>query len=111
MKGESMVNGFILIRPEKRDRKAARAPRPRPRRLPRRPLEPLRGPVQADAGHPGRFYLWIVEHLFRDNELILGKLELGGRRVDLKSLRAPLFLLAGAKDHITPPDQVFALAD
>jgi poly(3-hydroxyalkanoate) synthetase len=60
---------------------------------------------------PGAFYLWIVEHLFRDNELITGKLEVGGEPVDLRRIECPLNLLAGAADHITPPDQVFALAD
>ncbi len=59
----------------------------------------------------GAFYLWIVEHLFRDNELIAGTLEVGGERVDLARISSPLNLLAGASDHITPPDQVFALAD
>jgi poly(3-hydroxybutyrate) depolymerase len=60
---------------------------------------------------PGAFYLWIVEHLFRDNELIAGTLEVAGDRVDLRRIDCPLNLLAGATDHITPPDQVFALAD
>lgn len=60
---------------------------------------------------PGAFYLWIVEHLFRDNELIGGRLEIGDERVDLGRIHCPLNLLAGASDHITPPDQVFALAD
>ena len=60
---------------------------------------------------PGAFYLWIVEHLFRDNELIAGELKIGGERVELGRIECPLNLLAGAADHITPPDQVFALAD
>ena len=60
---------------------------------------------------PGAFYLWVVRNLFRDNALIAGKLELRGRLVKLGSLTMPLNLLAGASDHITPPDQVFALAD
>ena len=34
-----------------------------------------------------------------------------GERVDLARLAMPLNLLAGATDHITPPDQVYALAD
>jgi poly(3-hydroxyalkanoate) synthetase len=62
-------------------------------------------------GIPGAFYLWIVEHLFRDNQLIAGKLDVGGERVDLGRIECPLNLLAGAADHITPPDQVFALAN
>jgi poly(3-hydroxyalkanoate) synthetase len=60
---------------------------------------------------PGGFYLWIVRHLFAENELIRGTLEVRGRSVDLAELHMPLNLLAGATDHITPPDQVFALAD
>lgn len=60
---------------------------------------------------PGAFYLWIVRHLFRDNALISGALEIGGRRVSLATLDMPLNLLAGATDHITPPDQVFAIAE
>jgi poly(3-hydroxybutyrate) depolymerase len=59
---------------------------------------------------PGGFYLWIVRHLFRDNALITGSLEVSGQKVDLARLAMPLNLLAGAADHITPPDQVFALA-
>jgi poly(3-hydroxybutyrate) depolymerase len=60
---------------------------------------------------PGAFYLWIVRHLFSANELIRGELEVRGSKVDLGRLAMPLNLLAGATDHITPPDQVFALAD
>jgi poly(3-hydroxyalkanoate) synthetase len=60
---------------------------------------------------PGAFYLWIVEHLFQNNELVTGTLTVGGRSVDLGAITAPLYLLAGATDHITPAPQVFALAD
>lgn len=60
---------------------------------------------------PGAFYLWIVTHLFRDNELIRGRLTVGGEPVDLGRIRCPLYLLGGATDHITPPVQVFAAAD
>jgi poly(3-hydroxybutyrate) depolymerase len=59
---------------------------------------------------PGEFYLWIVRHLFRDNALVSGSLRLRGQKVDLSRLAMPLNLLAGATDHITPPDQVFAVA-
>ncbi|HEY4826653.1 MAG TPA: alpha/beta fold hydrolase [Solirubrobacteraceae bacterium] len=60
---------------------------------------------------PGAFYLWIVRNLFRDNALVAGAVEVGGETVDLGRIDMPLNLLAGATDHITPPDQVFALAD
>jgi poly(3-hydroxybutyrate) depolymerase len=60
---------------------------------------------------PGAFYLWIVEHLFQRNELIAGTLRVGDDVVDLRRITCPLYLLAGATDHITPPPQVYALAD
>jgi poly(3-hydroxybutyrate) depolymerase len=59
---------------------------------------------------PGDFYLWVVRHLFCANELVKGELEVRDERVDLARIDMPLALLGGASDHITPPDQVFALA-
>ena len=111
LRGESQLLGFIALRPEAEVRKQLAL------------LSRL-----DDHGHveryrafedwfkwtqplPGAFYLWIVEHLFRDNELVRGDLRIGGRRVGLERIRCPLYLLAGAEDHITPPPQVFALAD
>lgn len=109
--GEHMLVGFILIKPDNEigrqlqllahindDAHVARY----------REFEDWFKHTQAI---PGRFYLWIVEHLFRDNELIAGRLQVGGEPVDLTQITCPLNLLAGATDHITPPDQVFALAD
>ncbi len=58
---------------------------------------------------PGDFYLWVVEHLFKHNELVRGELEIGGECVKLSNIDCPLFLLAGDSDHITPPAQVWAL--
>ncbi|NWJ47747.1 MAG: alpha/beta fold hydrolase [Chloroflexi bacterium] len=55
---------------------------------------------------PGTFYLWLVEHLFRDNELIQGKLVVDGRKLNLADYKNPLFLMGGKRDHITPPVQV-----
>lgn len=60
---------------------------------------------------PGAFYLWIVRHLFRDNELVRGSLAVRGQAVDLERIAVPLNLLAGTTDHITPPAQVFAIAE
>ncbi len=109
--GESMLGGFIAIKPENEiDRRLQL-------------LSHMDDPGYVERYRefdtwfrwtqdiPGAFYLWIVEHLFQGNELIRGELVIGGRRVDLGAIKAPLFLLAGQTDHITPPDQVFALED
>lgn len=58
---------------------------------------------------PGAFYLWVVEHLFKNNELVRGRLMVGGELVQLGKIKCPLFLLAGDSDHITPAPQVWAL--
>lgn len=111
LKGEHMLWGFIFIRLEGEvSRQAALLANIRD------PAHLVRyGEFEDWFKHtqdiPGAFYLWIVERLFRDNALVAGSLELRGARVDLARIACPLNLLAGADDHITPPDQVFALAD
>ena len=111
LKGEFLLGGFIVIKPENEVGKQLQL------------LAHVR-----DAGHveryrafedwfkhtqdiAGPFYLWLVEHLFRDNELIGGTLSIDDDAVDLGRIDCPVNLLAGATDHITPPEQVFALAD
>jgi poly(3-hydroxyalkanoate) synthetase len=110
LKGEHMLGGFILIKPDNELARQAQL------------LVHINDPAHVaryvefedwfkyTQDLPGAFYLWIVEHLFRDNELVRGKLEIGDQYVDLARIECPLNLLAGANDHITPPDQVFALA-
>ncbi len=111
LSGEHMLAGFILIKPDNEIGRQLQllANLEDPKHVERyREFEDWFKHTQAI---PGGFYLWIVEHLFRDNELIKGALEVGGERVDLRRIDCPLNLLAGGTDHITPPDQVFALAD
>ena len=60
---------------------------------------------------PGAVLSGLVEHLFSDNELIRGNLEVDGEPGRPGAHQLPVNLLAGATDHITPPTQFFALAD
>ena len=57
----------------------------------------------------GTLYLEAVRKLFKENQLARGALHVRGRRVDLATLRCPIHLVAGGRDHITPAAQVFAL--
>lgn len=57
---------------------------------------------------PGRWYLQAVNELFRENRLATGKFTGLGRRLALRDIRCPLYLLAGDADDITPREQVFA---
>ena len=111
LSGEQMLAGFIAIKPENEIARQLHLLNSvnDPDELQRyREFEDWFKYTQAI---PGAFYLWIVEHLFRDNKLIAGKLEVRGEHVELARIECPINLLAGAADYITPPDQVFALAD
>lgn len=56
---------------------------------------------------PGRFYLQAVRELFKENRLAKGTFVALGRTLDLRDIAVPLYLLAGERDDITPPEQVF----
>ena len=58
---------------------------------------------------PGRFYLEVVDKLFKQNGLVKKLLRINGRVVDLENIKCLTIMLAGEKDHITHPEQVFAL--
>jgi poly(3-hydroxybutyrate) depolymerase len=108
--GESQLAGFVALKPEAEIRKqlALLSRLDDPEHVERyRAFEDWFKWTQPLAG---RLYLWIVERLFGDNALVRGGLEIGGRSVDLGRIACPLYLLAGADDHITPPEQCFAMA-
>jgi poly(3-hydroxybutyrate) depolymerase len=110
LKGEFLLGGFIVMRPENEVGKHLQllAHVRDARHVERyRAFEDWFKHTQDIAGP---FYLWLVEHLFRDNELIRGALRIDDEAVDLGRIACPVNLLAGATDHITPPEQVFALA-
>ena len=56
---------------------------------------------------PGRYYLQAIQLLFKENRLAKGEFVALGRKLDLKAIRVPLYLLAGAEDDITTKEQVF----
>jgi poly(3-hydroxybutyrate) depolymerase len=59
----------------------------------------------------GRMYLEVVDSLFKKNLLVKGLLKILDRTVDLARIYQPVFLVAGTKDDITPPAQLFAMRD
>jgi poly(3-hydroxybutyrate) depolymerase len=111
LKGEFLLGGFIAIKPENELGKQLQL------------LANLREEHHVDRYRlfedwykhtqdvAGPFYLWLVEHLFVKNELVGGTLTVDGEPVRLERISCPINMLAGATDHITPPAQVYALAD
>ena len=59
----------------------------------------------------GEFLLGGFIAIKPENELVAGTLTVDGAPVRLDAISCPINMLAGATDHITPPAQVFALAD
>ncbi|MGP0041188.1 MAG: alpha/beta fold hydrolase [Rhodomicrobium sp.] len=55
---------------------------------------------------PGRWYLQAITQLFKENRLAKGTFMGLGRKLDLRNITCPLYLLAGAGDDITAPEQV-----
>jgi polyhydroxyalkanoate synthase subunit PhaC len=54
--------------------------------------------------HPGEAAKQWLKELYQDNRLINGTFELSGRKVDLKSITAPVLNVYALDDHIIPPD-------
>jgi poly(3-hydroxyalkanoate) synthetase len=59
---------------------------------------------------PGTYYLQIVNWIFRENRIASGNFTALGRAIDLKHVKAPIFLLAGLDDDVVPAVQAFATA-
>jgi len=60
--------------------------------------------VNDNVSMPGAVYAEFCHTCFKENRLIEGKLELGGRKVDLTSVKCPVLLIAGKSDHLVPPE-------
>ena len=59
---------------------------------------------------PGRWYLQVIQQLFKENRLAKGRFVALGRELHLRDITCPLYLLAGASDDITTPEQVLNAA-
>ena len=55
---------------------------------------------------PGRWYIQVITQLFKENRFAKGTFVGLGRKLDLRNIRCPAYLLAGAADDITTPEQV-----
>src|SRR5215510_13683857 len=60
---------------------------------------------------PAEFFRQWVKEFYQENRLVRKELRLGGRLVDLRQIRCPVFVAAGAEDYIAPAPCVRALLD
>jgi len=59
---------------------------------------------------PGRWYLQAIAQVFKENLLAKGEFVGLGRKLNLRNIKCPVYLLAGAADDITTPEQVLDAA-
>jgi polyhydroxyalkanoate synthase len=52
---------------------------------------------------PGEFFRQWVRDFYQQNRLIRGDLRMGGKTVDLKSIRCPVLAVGAKEDNIAPP--------
>jgi poly(3-hydroxybutyrate) depolymerase len=58
---------------------------------------------------PGEYYLQVVTQMYKENRLAKGCFVALGKAVDISTLTAPLFVLAGSSDLIVTPEQALAV--
>jgi polyhydroxyalkanoate depolymerase len=59
---------------------------------------------------PGRWYLQAISQLFKENRFAKGEFVGLGRKLSLRDITCPAYLLAGAADDITTPEQILSAA-
>ncbi len=59
---------------------------------------------------PGRWYLQVITQLFKENRFAKGEFVGLGRKLNLRNITCPTYLLAGASDDITTLEQVLDTA-
>jgi polyhydroxyalkanoate synthase len=59
--------------------------------------------------YPGRTFAQLYHRFFRINELAGGRVELGGRTIDLATVDVPVLVVAGTGDVLAPADAVVAV--
>ncbi|WP_375790092.1 alpha/beta fold hydrolase [Bradyrhizobium sp. Pha-3] len=57
---------------------------------------------------PGTYYLEVTDWIFRRNRIATGDFVALGSKVDLATVKLPVFLLAAENDIVVPADQAFA---
>ena len=58
---------------------------------------------------PGGYFLDVVDKIYKRNEIAAGSFVALGQKIDLATVRAPMFLLAARDDELVAPPQLFAV--
>lgn len=106
---QQMQSGFVLLRPTQNISK--------PVTLLDKAFDPafmasfeaLEWWANDNVAFPAAAYETYIQELYQKNHLVQGKHWVGGKRVDLKSIKCPVLTIAAEKDTICPPKAAVAL--
>jgi polyhydroxyalkanoate synthase len=59
---------------------------------------------------PGEMFRQFMTWMVKENRLVRGTLEIGGRLIDLRSINMPVFNIYASQDHLVPPTASTPLA-
>jgi polyhydroxyalkanoate synthase len=76
---------------------------------PREDLLALHQWLEDGVSIPGETYREMIKRLYRENGLVTGRFQVGGRAVSLSSIVCPLLNVTAREDHICPPPASLAL--
>ena len=60
---------------------------------------------------PGACFRQTVDWFMKDDTLVRGEIQMGGRTVDLRSIDCPVLSVIGEADHLIPPDSTKPILD
>lgn len=67
--------------------------------------------ISESPAQAGECFRQFMKDLYQGNKLIKGELEVGGKKVNLKNLTAPLLNIYATEDHLVPPAATIPLND
>lgn len=67
--------------------------------------------ISESPAQTGECFRQFMKELYQQNKLVKGELEVGGKKVNLKNLTAPLMNIYATEDHLVPPAATIPLND
>jgi polyhydroxyalkanoate synthase len=67
--------------------------------------------ISESPAQTGECFRQFMKELYQQNKLVKGELEVGGKKVNLKNLTAPLLNIYATEDHLVPPAATKPLND
>lgn len=67
--------------------------------------------ISESPGQAGECFRQFMKELYQQNKLVKGELVVGGKKVNLKNLTAPLLNIYATEDHLVPPAATIPLND